>query len=112
MSGAGQTLRLDKWLWQARFAKTRSLAARLCAAGLVRVGGATAHKPAHPLHLGDIVSVPRGRQLFTIEVVAFGTRRGPPAEARTLYRETAPPAPLDTAESDWTPLLSESEELV
>jgi len=87
------TRRVDLWLWYARFAKTRSLAARLCSEGLVTVNGSTVDKAAS-VRVGDTVSVPQGRVRRTIEVRALGERRGPPAEARQLYDEPAPPRPL------------------
>jgi len=102
------SLRLDKWLWFARFAKTRSVAAKLCASGLVAVGGVVATKSHHAVRVGDVISVPQGRALRRITVRALGERRGPPAEARLLYEEVAPPVPLRELErAAWTPLLQE-----
>ena len=102
------SLRLDKWLWFARFAKTRSLAAKLCASGLVTVGGAAPMKSHHPVRVGDVIAVPQGRALRRVRVLALGERRGPPAEARLLYEDAAPPLPLRDAErAAWTPLLQE-----
>jgi ribosome-associated heat shock protein Hsp15 len=97
--------RIDLWLWYARFAKTRSLAARLCDAGAVTVNGETADK-ARMLRAGDTVSVPQGRVRRTLAVRALGERRGPAAEARLLYEETRPPEPLAKATA-WEPLLEE-----
>lgn len=103
------SLRLDKWLWFARFAKTRSGAARLCAAGCVTIGGITVTKPNHPVRLGDAVAVRQSRALRRIVVTALGERRRPPAEARLLYAEPDPPLSLQEAERDvWTPLIEES----
>jgi ribosome-associated heat shock protein Hsp15 len=99
------TLRLDLWLWYARFAKTRSLAARLCEAGAVTLNGSAAGKAAS-VRIGDTVTVPQGRMRRTACVRALGERRGPPAEARLLYDETRPPEPLREAHA-WEPLLSE-----
>jgi ribosome-associated heat shock protein Hsp15 len=79
--------RLDQWLWFARFAKSRSLAARLCAAGAVTVNGIAVGKANHAVRAGDIVTLPQGRWQRRVEVVALGTRRGPAVEARTLFRE-------------------------
>ncbi len=104
MSGA----RLDKWLWFARFARTRSLAARLCAEGAVTVAGAVVLKPAHAVRVGDIVGVRQGRLQRQVTVRALGTRRGPPAEARLLYDEPGPPVSLAAAERPaWVPLIEE-----
>jgi ribosome-associated heat shock protein Hsp15 len=98
-------LRLDLWLWYARFAKTRSLAARLCEAGAVMLNGNAAGKAAS-VRIGDRVSVPQGRMRRTVDVRGLGERRGPPAEARLLYEETTPPERLGGGEA-WEPLLSE-----
>jgi ribosome-associated heat shock protein Hsp15 len=81
-------LRLDKWLWHARFAKTRSLAARLIEAGDVLLDGRPV-KPAHLVRIGDRVALRFGRADQVIEIRALGERRGPAAEARLLYEELA-----------------------
>src|SRR5690348_18254650 len=95
-------LRLDKWLWFARFAKTRSLAAKLCSGGQVTVGGAAVAKPGHLVRLGDTVTIVHGRSLRRVTVLALGNRRGPPAEARLLYAEPEPPqAQLDLDGVAW-----------
>lgn len=105
MSGA----RLDKWLWFARFAKTRSLAAKLCAEGAVTVAGEPVLKPGHAVRVGDSIGVRQGRTLRQVTVRALGSRRGPPAEARLLYDEPAPPLSLRAAErAAWEPLIDEA----
>jgi ribosome-associated heat shock protein Hsp15 len=81
-------LRLDKFLWHARFAKTRSAAARLIEDGDVLLDG-HAVKPAQTVHIGDRVSIRLGRFEQVIEIRALGERRGPAAEARSLYVELA-----------------------
>jgi ribosome-associated heat shock protein Hsp15 len=101
------TLRLDKFLWFARLAKTRSLAARLCAAGAVAVAGQTVLKPGQRVRIGDVVTVPQGRLIRTVRIAALGSRRGPAAEARLLYTEPAPPLPI--AREAWTSLFDEDE---
>jgi ribosome-associated heat shock protein Hsp15 len=102
------SLRLDKWLWFARFAKTRSLAAKLCSGGQVTVGGAPVAKPGHLVRLGDTVTVEHGRNLRRVTVLALGTRRGPPAEARLLYAEAEPPqARREIDRAAWIPLLED-----
>lgn len=101
-------LRLDKWLWFARFARTRSLAAKLCAAGCVMVNGIAALKPHHLVRVGDRITVTQGRWERSVVVLALGDRRGPPAEARLLYDEPEPPAALARRDAAaWTPLLDE-----
>ncbi|HWB52510.1 MAG TPA: RNA-binding S4 domain-containing protein [Stellaceae bacterium] len=110
MSGAGETRpdktsrRLDQWLWFARFAKSRSLAARLCGAGAVSVNGVAVAKPNHAVRPGDIVTLPQGPWLRSVEVLALGMRRGPASEARTLFRETGAVRRTESAPA-WEPLL-------
>jgi ribosome-associated heat shock protein Hsp15 len=79
------TRRLDKWLWFARVAKTRTLAASLVAAGRVRVNRIKAVKPSHEVRCGDVLTIITGPQVRILRVVAVGVRRGPPAEAQALY---------------------------
>jgi ribosome-associated heat shock protein Hsp15 len=81
------SIRLDKWLWFARFRKSRSLAAELCVAGRVRVNRQIVQKPAAPIRVGDVVTVPVGSEIRVVRVERLGERRGPPAEARLLYVE-------------------------
>jgi ribosome-associated heat shock protein Hsp15 len=107
MSEAGSSIRIDKWLWFARMAKTRSLAARLCEAGRVNVGGAVVVKSHHAVRVGDSVSVLQGRARRGLVVRALGERRGPAEEARRLYDEPLPPVPIAATETQWTPLIDE-----
>ena len=99
-------LRLDQWLWFARFVKSRSLAARLCTAGVVAINGGAVTKASQSVRVGDILVFPQGGWLRTVRVVALGVRRGPAAEARTLYEESAA-ARLPNPAAEWTPLLDE-----
>jgi ribosome-associated heat shock protein Hsp15 len=78
-------IRLDKWLWQARFFKSRTLASKICAGGKVRVGGEVVRKAHHVVRVGDVLTFPRGREIFVVRIEELGTRRGPAAEAETLY---------------------------
>jgi ribosome-associated heat shock protein Hsp15 len=80
-------VRIDKWLWAARFFKTRSLAARVCELGRVSCNGQTA-KPAREVHPGDMVRVKNDSGEFDVEVLLLSEMRGPAAVAQTLYRET------------------------
>lgn len=96
--------RLDQWLWFARFAKSRSLAARLCAEGAVAVNGIAVAKPNHGIRPGDVVTVPQGPWQRTVQVLAVGTRRGPAVEAHALFRETASVRRTELAPA-WEPLL-------
>ena len=97
--------RLDQWLWFARFVKSRSLAARLCAAGAVTINGGTVRKPNQAVRVGDVVVLPQGRWQRTVRVIALGARRGPAVEAQTLYEETAAALRLPDIAPDWVPLL-------
>ena len=85
---AASRQRVDKWLWAARFYKTRSLAVQAIDAGQVRVGGERI-KPAHDLRIGERVSVRRSGFAWEVEVTALSERRGGAADAALLYRETA-----------------------
>lgn len=87
-TGAAGPVRLDKWLWAARFFKTRSLASQSIAAGHVKIGGGRA-KPAHAVRPGDEISIQIGPYTHNVKVlVSSGVRRGAP-EARLLYEESA-----------------------
>jgi ribosome-associated heat shock protein Hsp15 len=106
---SGRGLRLDKWLWFARFFKSRSLATDAVAGGRVHVNGARV-KPAHEVQVGDTLSITRGEMRFEVVVHTMLQRRGPAAEAQSAYVETpasiaareqkreqmriAPPAPM------------------
>jgi ribosome-associated heat shock protein Hsp15 len=87
MSGGGASLRLDKYLWAARFFKTRGLAAEAIDAGRVRVNGERA-KPAKTVKPGDTLEVRRPPYEHIVKVLAVSDRRGPAVEAQTLYEET------------------------
>lgn len=90
---APEPVRLDKWLWYARFVKTRSQAAKLCEAGAVRTGGQPVTKAKHKVRPGDVLTFRLGRHIRVVRVVATGSRRGPAEEALTLYQDLAPPTP-------------------
>ncbi|QEX24926.1 RNA-binding protein S4 [Hypericibacter adhaerens] len=109
------SLRLDKWLWQARFCKSRSLASKLCVAGQIRLapasqveGGALAAgvptlvaptlvaptlvaKPSQTVRPGDVLTFALAGQVRVIRILKLGERRGPAPEARTLYQDLTPP---------------------
>ena len=80
--------RLDKWLWTARFYKTRALATAAIEAGHVRLNG-HAVKPARDVHSGDTLSLTIGAVTFTIVICRIGATRRPASEAQLLYEETA-----------------------
>jgi ribosome-associated heat shock protein Hsp15 len=80
-------MRIDKWLWAARFFKTRALAARACELGRIHSHGQPA-KPAREVRVGDMLQIKNEAGDFQVEVLALSEARGPAAVAQTLYRET------------------------
>jgi len=82
--------RLDKWLWQARFYKTRTLAARTVSDGRVRVNGEKVGKPALPVVPGDTLTFTAGDRIRVVEIVALAVRWGPASEAQALYTDHSP----------------------
>jgi ribosome-associated heat shock protein Hsp15 len=93
MTDAPPGLRIDKWLWHARFFKTRSLAARVVAAGSLRLNGERVGKASALVRTGDVLTFPQGRRIRVVAVLALGTRRGPAPEAQALYDDRSPPPP-------------------
>ena len=87
MTHATERIRLDKWLWQARFCKTRALAAKSVQAGRVRLNGVRIDKPGRAVGAGDVLTLRIGPQVRVLRILACGTRRGPASEAQLLYRE-------------------------
>lgn len=85
-------MRLDKWLWYARFFKTRTLAAKTVAAGAFRVNGDRVQKPSAAIRVGAVLTFPLGASIRVIRVLALGSRRGPAPEAQALYEDLAPPS--------------------
>jgi ribosome-associated heat shock protein Hsp15 len=92
-------LRLDKWLWQARFCKTRADAADLISDGHIRVNGTPMAKPGHGVAVNDVLTLPHGGVIRLIRIVALGVRRGPSTEAHSLYidmeQRRDAPSPLE-----------------
>lgn len=89
-------LRIDKWLWYARFFKSRTQASAACAGGRVRLDGSTVDKAHTLLRPGQVLTFVQGRHVRIVKVLAIGARRGPASEAQTLYEDLAPPT-RDTA---------------
>jgi ribosome-associated heat shock protein Hsp15 len=85
--GASEGLRLDKWLWQARFFKTRALAATLAGRRKIRVNSAVISKPHYRVRPGDVLTFPQGRTVRIVRVADLGGRRGPASEARAMYED-------------------------
>ena len=79
--------RLDKWLWFARFVKTRTLASALVEAGKVRLNRVRVEKPAQVVRPGDVLTISLGRRIALVRVRAIAERRGPSAAAQTLYEQ-------------------------
>ncbi len=91
------TMRIDKWLWYARFFKTRGLASRAVAAGRVRVNAERVAKAAQAVGPGDTLTFPQGRRIRVVRIVELGSRRGPAPEAQALYEDLTPPPPGTSA---------------
>jgi ribosome-associated heat shock protein Hsp15 len=81
------SMRIDKWLWAARFFKTRALAAKACDLGRIRTRDIEA-KPARDVHVGDMLRIKNEGGEFEVEVLGLSEMRGPASVAQTLYRET------------------------
>jgi ribosome-associated heat shock protein Hsp15 len=92
---SGGRLRIDKWLWHARFFKSRTLAAKSVASGRVRVNRTVVRKANHAVQAGDILTFPLGPHIRVIRIAALGLRRGPASEAQALYADLDPPRPRD-----------------
>ena len=86
-------IRLDKWLWHARFFKSRSLASGAVSQGRMRLNGQVTAKPAQPVRPGDVLTFTLGSRVVVVRILAPGSRRGPAPEARTLYEDLSPPPP-------------------
>jgi ribosome-associated heat shock protein Hsp15 len=82
-------LRLDKWLWCARFYRTRELAAAACEKGHIRINGFRVEKASREVRPGDILTIPVSRQTVVVKVLAGAQRRGPASEAQALYEAVA-----------------------
>ena len=85
------SIRLDKWLWYARFLKSRTLASHLCVDGRVRINRKRINKAHSPIKIGDILTFPQAKRIRVVRVVSLGVRRGPASEAATLYEDLEPP---------------------
>jgi ribosome-associated heat shock protein Hsp15 len=82
---ANDALRIDKWLWHARFCKTRAIAQGKAAGGHIRLNGQRVEKPSHSVRVGDVLTLPVGGKIMAVKVTGLGERRGPAPEARALY---------------------------
>lgn len=84
-----ERVRIDKWLWRARFFKTRTLAAAAVSDGRVRINGSRTLKPGAGVKEGDVLTVRRAGAVLVVEILDFGERRGPASEAAQLYRDVS-----------------------
>ncbi len=82
--------RIDKWLWFARFAKTRTLAAGLVSTGRIRINRIKVSKPSTTVRPGDVVTASIGRRVRVVKIMDIGARRGPAPEAMGLYEDLTP----------------------
>ncbi len=96
---ARPVIRLDKWLWHARFFKTRDLACQVIEKGRLRLNGLKIRKPGHSVAIGDTLGFPMGDQNRLVRVADIGERRGPASEARTLYIDLDPHPDADATAS-------------
>lgn len=91
--GASGAIRLDKWLFHARFFRSRTLAAQAIAAGAVRLNGERATRTARMVQPGDVLTFAQGTRIRVVRMLAPGTRRGPAHEAAALFDDLDAPRP-------------------
>ena len=94
------SLRVDQYLWFARFFKTRSLATKRANGGRIRINGNKIKKSSDTLRIGDILTFVQGNEIRVIRVLNLGTRRGPAQEAQSLYEDITPNEDTDMATRD------------
>ena len=94
------SLRVDKYLWFARFFKTRSLATKRANRGRIRINGNKIKKSSDTVRIGDILTFVQGNEIRVIRVLNLGTRRGPAQEAQSLYEDITPNENTDMATRD------------
>ena len=85
-----EKLRVDKWLWQARFFKTRSLASKVVSSGQVRINSKKVTKPSYLVAAEDVLTFAKENRIRVIEIRTLGKRRGPAVEAQELYLDRSP----------------------
>ena len=86
--------RIDKWLWFARLAKTRTLAQKLAVSGRVRINRERNDSASQPVKIGDTLTIAFDAHVRVLRILAIGVRRGPSPEARGLYEDLSPPRPV------------------
>ena len=92
-AAGAEAMRADKWLWHARFFKTRGLAAKVISSGHLRINGDKVHKPARNVSPGDVLTFPQARRVRVVKILALSERRGPAPEAQALYEDMSPETP-------------------
>ena len=97
---ADATQRLDKWLWCARFFKSRTLASALLNAGKLRLSGKVDNKAHQLVRVGDVLTFPQGPWIRVVKVLSLAERRGPAPEAQALYEDLSPIAGQRTVSED------------
>ena len=103
MTEAVSSQRIDKWLWHARFIKTRSLSQKLVKAGKVRVNREKITNPSHPVKPENVLTLTLAREIKIIRVIAIGNRRGPYEEAKELYADLTPEVAKPETNIETTP---------
>ncbi len=93
-------IRMDKWLWHARFFKSRSLATQFCNASKLRVDGVIIKKAHFLARPYMVLTFSRSRQVHIVKILVLGSRRGPATEAKTLYEDLSPPLSPKSAEAN------------
>jgi ribosome-associated heat shock protein Hsp15 len=86
--------RIDRWLWHARVVRTRSAAATLAGSGHVRVNGVRADAPSRLVRPGDVITIALDRRVRVLKVLGYAERRGSATDARPLYEDLSPSAPV------------------
>jgi len=99
-----ENIRIDKWLWHARFFKTRTIAQSFVQAGKVRLNSVRVEKPGHAVKPGDVLTFAKGRNVMIVEISAIAARRGPASEAQTLYKDISPPPAPSSKENPDVPI--------
>lgn len=94
----GASLRLDKWLFHARFSKTRAIAQAFIERARVRINGQPTEKAHANVRVGDVLTFAQGSYVRVVRIAALGERRGPAAEAQMLYEDLAPIPPRPSRE--------------
>ncbi len=92
-TSSNQSQRIDKWLWHARFFKTRSLAQKQVITGKIRVDREKISSPSRKVLIGNVLTITRERDIKIIEILDFADKRGPYSQAQLLYNDLSPPKP-------------------